>query len=384
MSAPMTPPEETAAERRAWVRAYARKHNTTPAVDAVSATMTPEQRDAEAAESEMVADRGAQIIPPYGCGLCGLDERAHGRQWVESSGWHTWKRPDDRLVLARMRARRSGQSIAGAPMTPNTALIRLRQYGERTSTWSTATYDSGTERELYEIALTLAAEVNQLSNDLTGAFLDRHEEEQDSTRLRLALQSARRGRRELRVRITELEAAPPWERAVAGLNALVDAGVDFHVEPDGHISAPFSDEHIEWDLRARRWVLTHDDEDDEPEVTPDPLAYGPTGYRCGCGKDAHSNLTPCQPMTADEWNARHPVGTPVLAYPGTRDAEPLDTVTRTPAWTLGHGAAVVSVEGEAGGICLTHVDPIADAAQLARFEDARHALQQAREQGGAQ
>ena len=30
-------------------------------------------------------------------------------------------------------------------------------------------------------------------------------------------------------------------------------------------------------------------------ATPDPLAYGPTGYRCGCGKDAHSNLVPCQP-----------------------------------------------------------------------------------------
>lgn len=29
--------------------------------------------------------------------------------------------------------------------------------------------------------------------------------------------------------------------------------------------------------------------------TPDPLAYGPSGYRCGCGKDAHSNLVPCQP-----------------------------------------------------------------------------------------
>lgn len=29
--------------------------------------------------------------------------------------------------------------------------------------------------------------------------------------------------------------------------------------------------------------------------TPDPLAYGPTGVPCGCGKDAHSNLVPCQP-----------------------------------------------------------------------------------------
>lgn len=68
----------------------------------------------------------------------------------------------------------------------------------------------------------------------------------------------------LRARVAELEAASPWERAVAGLNALVDADVVFHVEPDGHISAPFSDEHIEWDLKAKRWVLTHDVEDDEP------------------------------------------------------------------------------------------------------------------------
>lgn len=33
----------------------------------------------------------------------------------------------------------------------------------------------------------------------------------------------------------------------------------------------------------------------QPETAPDPLAYGPRGYRCGCGKDAHSNLTPCAP-----------------------------------------------------------------------------------------
>lgn len=67
---------------------------------------------------------------------------------------------------------------------------------------------------------------------------------------------------------------------------------------------------------------------------------------------------------ADDWNAKHPIGTPVVAYPLTRpeDGFPsffkqLDTVTRTPAWILGHGEPVVSVEGYAGGICLTHVDP---------------------------
>ncbi|MEU3253171.1 hypothetical protein [Streptomyces sp. NPDC006997] len=28
----------------------------------------------------------------------------------------------------------------------------------------------------------------------------------------------------------------------------------------------------------------------------DPLTYGPSGIRCGCGLDAHSNLVPCQPV----------------------------------------------------------------------------------------
>ncbi|WP_326642973.1 hypothetical protein OG884_06020 [Streptosporangium sp. NBC_01755] len=63
-------------------------------------------------------------------------------------------------------------------------------------------------------------------------------------------------------------------------------------------------------------------------------------------------------MTADEWNETHPIGTPVLAWPGVREDEPMVTRTRTPAWTLGHGAAVVSVDGYAGGIALTHVEAV--------------------------
>lgn len=90
-------------------------------------------------------------------------------------------------------------------------------------------------------------------------------------------------------------------------------------------------------------------------------------------------------MTADEFNAKYPVGTPVMAYPGVRPEHPvavnyrqrveegrtygstdpckrLTTVPRTPAWTLGHGDPVVSVEGYAGGIYLTHIDVIGGAA----------------------
>ncbi|MGA5191550.1 hypothetical protein ACPCSL_34030 [Streptomyces griseoincarnatus] len=89
-------------------------------------------------------------------------------------------------------------------------------------------------------------------------------------------------------------------------------------------------------------------------------------------------------MDAEQWNAPYPIGTRVMAYPSvrpegplagsrTRSAPPLarflrlggadpcqrlDTVTRSVAWTLGHGAPVVKVEGETGGILLAHVDPI--------------------------
>jgi len=71
-------------------------------------------------------------------------------------------------------------------------------------------------------------------------------------------------------------------------------------------------------------------------------------------------------MSAADWNARYPVGTPVTAYPGIRpeyaaeigctDYPQLTTHTRTPAWELGHGEPVVSVDGYAGGISLDHID----------------------------
>ncbi|MER8158111.1 hypothetical protein [Streptomyces sp. NPDC094472] len=65
---------------------------------------------------------------------------------------------------------------------------------------------------------------------------------------------------QLRARAAEVS---PWQRATDGLNALVDAGIGFHIEPDGHIANPFGDEHIEWDRSAERWRLVLD-EDDEP------------------------------------------------------------------------------------------------------------------------
>lgn len=60
---------------------------------------------------------------------------------------------------------------------------------------------------------------------------------------------------------------------------------------------------------------------------------------------------------AYDFQAANPTGSPVLAWPGTRDDEPLRTRTRLSAWVLASGEPVVTVRGHAGAIALTHVDP---------------------------
>jgi cytochrome c5 len=67
---------------------------------------------------------------------------------------------------------------------------------------------------------------------------------------------------------------------------------------------------------------------------------------------------------AADWNRRHPIGTPVMAYPGVRGENGLTTRTRSRAWTLCQGTPVVAVEGHGGGISLTHIDVIADGGEL--------------------
>lgn len=56
------------------------------------------------------------------------------------------------------------QPLTDQQLTP--AEIRLAQYAQRTSTWSTATYNDGTEKALHEIALGLKAEVDRLRSEL--------------------------------------------------------------------------------------------------------------------------------------------------------------------------------------------------------------------------
>jgi len=58
----------------------------------------------------------------------------------------------------------------------------------------------------------------------------------------------------------------------------------------------------------------------------------------------------------DEFNAEHPIGTPVLFWPWTKSGPGRESETRTPAWVMGGHSAMVSVEDYAGGIALTHVE----------------------------
>jgi hypothetical protein len=94
--------------------------------------------------------------------------------------------------------------------------------------------------------------------------------------------------------------------------------------------------------------------------------FGDTVIRA---KDGSYSIRRGPGVTADQWNVLVPVGSRVVAYPGVRPEDPLaadvcvrlETVTRAPAWTLGRGEPVVSVEGYAGGISLAHVDVVGSA-----------------------
>lgn len=63
-------------------------------------------------------------------------------------------------------------------------------------------------------------------------------------------------------------------------------------------------------------------------------------------------------MTAKEWNEKYPIGTPVFYRPILGLNEGRDTKTRSEAWTLGHGAAVVKIDGLAGWVWLDAVSVV--------------------------
>lgn len=61
-------------------------------------------------------------------------------------------------------------------------------------------------------------------------------------------------------------------------------------------------------------------------------------------------------MTAEQWNERHPPGTPCVLI--NSFGERIPTKTRSFAWNLGHGQPVVLVEGKTGGWELERVIPV--------------------------
>jgi hypothetical protein len=67
---------------------------------------------------------------------------------------------------------------------------------------------------------------------------------------------------------------------------------------------------------------------------------------------------PAGPSVA-EWNALYRPGVRVRYWSGIREGEGRTSRTRSEAWDL-CGSPVVAVEGHAGGIALTHVQPLAE------------------------
>lgn len=59
---------------------------------------------------------------------------------------------------------------------------------------------------------------------------------------------------------------------------------------------------------------------------------------------------------ARRFNDHYEVGTPVRYWPGLKEGEGRRSRTRSEAWALPSGAAVVMVENHSGAIALTHVE----------------------------
>ena len=62
-------------------------------------------------------------------------------------------------------------------------------------------------------------------------------------------------------------------------------------------------------------------------------------------------------MTAEEWNRKYKVGTVIKYYPwlGPNSSAEISK-TRSEAWELGNGDAVVLIEGRSGGVALRNVE----------------------------
>lgn len=57
-------------------------------------------------ERDLMRER---VSEPFGCALCGVEKRSHGRRYIGGAGMHAWERPTDEQVKDRMLARRAAR-----------------------------------------------------------------------------------------------------------------------------------------------------------------------------------------------------------------------------------------------------------------------------------
>lgn len=60
-----------------------------------------------------------------------------------------------------------------------------------------------------------------------------------------------------------------------------------------------------------------------------------------------------QELAMDLFNATVPIGSPVIYINDVGERE--NVTTRSEAWALGHGEAVVKIKGRAGGVALSRI-----------------------------
>ncbi|MFF5773892.1 hypothetical protein ACFY8V_32655 [Streptomyces californicus] len=104
-----------------------------------------------------------------------------------------------------------------------------------------------------------------------------------------------------------------------------------------------------------------EDKQSTPPVLAEDPHDSPLHHTYTLGRDL-PEVKPDPTTEVALWNERHPVGTPVVAYPGCRPEDDpkctrLTTRTRSAASVLGGHTAVVWVEGHSACIALTHIDP---------------------------
>lgn len=78
---------------------------------------------------------------------------------------------------------------------------------------------------------------------------------------------------------------------------------------------------------------------------------------------------------AERWNKRHPIGTPILYWPGVMEGLGRESTVRSEAWVMPSGIAVAKVEGYAGGIALTHIGFRSEADFLAAENSAQRGVE---------